>query len=259
MVRRNRVDDSGLLAVFLREIRSDDRVGPFLFLTQTFAHIMHERATAGQADVQLQLRRHNPADECRFPRVIEIVLAVACAVFQTTKEFDNFRMHAGNTELEEDLLCFLDHQLIDILLDPLHDFLNPGRMDPSIGYEAFQRHLRDFPAQGIESGDHHRFGCLIHHQVHAGHGFERPDIAPFPADNAALHAVIRNRHDGNRGFGDIVPGDPLNRTGDDFFRLAIRSLLGLILNALDHLGRIEFRFLFHLKHNRRLGLIGRHP
>ncbi len=69
--------------------------------------------------------------------------------------------------------------------------LDALRVDPPVRHERLERHLRDLAALGVEAGQHHRVGLVVHEHVHAGQRLEGPDVAALLADDPALHLVRR--------------------------------------------------------------------
>ena len=74
----------------------------------------------------------------------------------------------------------------------------------------------------------------------------------------ALHLVVRKVHDGYRCLGHVIAGVPLDGQADDVLRLLVRLFLGLVLDPLDGLGRLELGFVLHRDHELALGLLGGH-
>jgi hypothetical protein len=83
---------------------------------------------------------------------------------------------------------------------------------------ALKRHL---PAHGIEGGDQHRLRRLVHEQRHPGRGLERLDVAALAADDAALHLLARELHDGRGEVVVRLARQPLHRRHQNALRLAV--------------------------------------
>ena len=98
---------------------------------------------------------------------------------------------------------------------------------------------RDLAAQRLEGRDDDRLGRVVDDEVHARGGLERPDVAAFAADDAALQVVRGKLDDGDRGLDDRVRGQPLDGHADDPAGLLGRLLVGLLLDAADEPGRLE--------------------
>ncbi len=62
-------------------------------------------------------------------------------------------------------------------------------MDASVGNQAFESQTSDLPPNRIERGHRDRLRSVIDDQIDTGDGLQRPDVAPLPADDAALHVV----------------------------------------------------------------------
>ena len=118
-------------------------------------------------------------------------------------------------------------------------------MDAAVGNELFQCQSCDLPADGVERGHGDGLGGVVDDQIHTGDGFQRADVAAFPADDAALHFVVGQRHHGNSGFGGVVSGAALNGRGDDLPGGGLGLVLQLCLDLLDLHGRVVTHILFH--------------
>ena len=68
----------------------------------------------------------------------------------------------------------------------------------------------DLAADRIEAADDHHAGRVVDDDVDAGRFFEGADVAPFAADDAALHFVAGNIDGAGRGFGRVGGGVALN-------------------------------------------------
>ena len=72
----------------------------------------------------------------------------------------------------------------------------------------------------------------------AGDGLERPDVAALAADDAALHVVGRELDHRHGGGGGVAGGEPADAGRDDVADAAVGLLLGLLLDAADHLRHV---------------------
>ncbi|MCG3768207.1 MAG: hypothetical protein JW394_0310 [Nitrospira sp.] len=168
-------------------------------------------------------------------------------------------MEVRKPQLENNLLGFFIHELVDIDLDLLDDLLDSRRMDTPVMHQPFERHLGDLSAQGIEARDHDGFRRFINDQIDSGCGLDRADIAPFPSDDPPLHRVVRNLDDGNRRLGDIVAHHPLNRGGNDLARFPLCIFPCLFQDPLGQPDRFQPRLTFHFMDELLLRLVGGHP
>ncbi len=86
--------------------------------------------------------------------------------------------------------------------------------------------------------------------------FQRPDVAPFAADDAALHLVVGQADHGDGALGDVVGGAALDGQGDDLAGPALRLLLRLRLRLLDHDRHLVFHFALDPLQEKVLGFVG---
>ena len=140
-------------------------------------------------------------------------------------------MQAGHARLVRRRLALLANLLLDLLLGLGDDLLDPRRMDPPVLDQLRQRQARDLAAHRIEARQRHRVGRVVDDQVHAGRRFERANVAALSADDAALHLLVGDRHDGGRDLANRVARVALDRDRQDLARLRLGLLAGI---HLDH-------------------------
>ena len=133
------------------------------------------------------------------------------------------------------LACGLD-LLIDLLRDLFHRLLDAGGMDAAVRNEALEREPRDLAPDGIEAREDDDFGRIVDDEFDAGRIFDGADVAPLAADDARLHVVVGQRHDGDRRFRSVVGRTALDGERDDVLGVEIRLVLGLLFEV-PHLHR----------------------
>ena len=106
-------------------------------------------------------------------------------------------------------------------------------MDAAVGDELFKGQPRNLAAHGVKRRNGDRLGRVVDDEVDARDGLEGADIAALAADDAALHLIVRQRHNGNGGLGHMVRRAALNGGGDDLARQRVRVVLELLLDFLD--------------------------
>ena len=79
-------------------------------------------------------------------------------------------------------------------------------------------------------------GRVVDDEVDAGEVLQRADVAALAADDAALHVVGRQLHDGDGRLGGVAAGEALHRDGEDRAHAALGVALGLLLD-LAHVAR----------------------
>ena len=175
------------------------------------------------------LGRHHPGQPGDLLRVLEAVLAVGRAVPEPPDHPHQLGVEAVHPDLEARPLALLLEVLLDLLLDLLDDLLDPGRVDAAVGDQALERDLGDLAPERIVAGDDDRLRRVVHDEVHAGGELERADVAPLAPDDAALHVVRRQVHDGHRGLHRVVGREPLDGGREHLARLALGALARLLL------------------------------
>src|ERR1041384_2313866 len=67
------------------------------------------------------------------------------------------------------------------------DLLDATRMEAPVGDQALECEASHFAPHRIEARHDHGIRRVVDDHVHAGRGLERPDVAAFATDDAALH------------------------------------------------------------------------
>ncbi len=79
----------------------------------------------------------------------------------------------------------------------------------------------DLAADRVEAADDHHARRVVDDHVDAGRLFEGADVAPFAADDPALHFVAGNIDRAGRGFGRVRRGVALHAGEQHVARLAV--------------------------------------
>ena len=215
---------------------------------------MQERGPLGQLHVRPDLGGDHPREQRDLFRVREHVLSIARSEMQAPQCPDGLGAHRVDPHLEEDAFALLVNGLRDLLADLLDDLLDPCRVDPAVGDQAAQCRLGDLPADGIEARNHDRLGCVVDDDVDAREGLQGADVAPFAADDPALHLVVRKAHRGHSDLGGDISRQPLDGGYENVAGLLVRSELCFLLDEVDrHLGVVA-RLVFEALHEKLLRL-----
>jgi hypothetical protein len=180
-----------------------------------------------------ELGRHRGGEEGDLLRVVEHVLAVARAIPEAPEELQQLRVHAGDLQLEEHGFAVRLDPLVELALDLLDHLFDPRRVNAAVGDQPLEGDPGDLPAEGIEPREDHRLGRVVDDQVDAGRLLEGADVAPLAADDPSLHLVRGELDHRDRGLGDEVGGQPLDRHRHQPVRLLVGLLARLVLDALD--------------------------
>ena len=165
--------------------------------------------------------------------MVEHVLPVTRAVTQPAEQPHDLRMDAVQPGLEHRALALGFDGGLHLAAGLFHHFLDARRMDAPVGNQPFQRDTGDFPPHRIETGERDGLRGVVDDQIHARQGLDGADVPPFPADDAALHLVVGQRHHRNGGFRHLVRSYPLDGVGDEGAGPHVRFVLELGLNLRD--------------------------
>ncbi len=111
-----------------------------------------------------------------------------------------------------------------------------------------------FAADVVEGADDDDAGRVVDDDVHAGRLLEGADVAPFAADDAALHVVAGDVHRADGGVGGVFGGVALDGGGEDFAGFLLASGLEPFLVFLNAIGDLLAQVFFQSFQKRVLGL-----
>ena len=107
-------------------------------------------------------------------------------------------MQPEDAHFEHGVLARSFDLLIDLFGDLFHRLLNAGGVDAAVRDEALEREAGDLPSDGVEARKDDDFGRIVDDEFDAGRVLDGADVAPLAADDARLHVVVGQRHDGDR-------------------------------------------------------------
>ena len=168
-------------------------------------------------------------------------------------------MEAVDAHLETGLVAFLLEMLLHVLLDLLHHFLDARGVDSPIRDQLLEGEAGDLAPVGIVGGDQDRFRRIVHDQIHAGVQLESADVPTLAADDAPLHVVGGQVHDGHRRLHRVVGGQALDGRGEHFPRLDLGRLLGFFLETHAEKLGLPAGLDLDLRHELALRLVGGQP
>ena len=206
-------------------------MGALLFVVDRLADIVQQARTLGKIDVQPQLRRHHTGELCDLDGMLVHILAVAGAVFEPAEQFDQLGMQAEDTDFEHGGFAVLLDLLIQFLAHLFHRLFDAGGMDAAVADQLFERKAGDFAADRIKSGEDDHFGRIVDDQFDTRRIFESADVAALATDDARLHIVVGQRHDGDGDLGRMIGSAALDREADDLFRVHVRLVLRLLFDV----------------------------
>ena len=204
------------------------RVAALELAVRRLADVVQQARALGEVGVEADLAREHRGDERRLHRVVEHVLVVGKAEFQPAEQLDDLVVQAVDVELRHRLLARLRGRQVDLLLRPLHEFLDRRRVDAPVLHQGLQRHARDLAAHRVERGQHHHLRRLVDQHGDARGGLERLDVAALAADDAALHFLAWQRDQRGRQVVVRLAREPLHRGDENPARIGLQLLLGLL-------------------------------
>ena len=122
------------------------------------------------SDVQTDLTGQKSCKLRNLNGMLQRVLTIAGPEFHPSKELDKLRMDPVNADFESCRLSFFPDHCLDFFLRFFHHLFDPRRMDPSIHDQLLKGDTRHFSSDGIETGKHNRFRCIVNYQIHADNG-----------------------------------------------------------------------------------------
>src|SRR5690554_7233443 len=123
---------------------------------------------------------------------------------------------------------YLYDLFLDLFFGLLYDFLDTGRMYPTIGNQFVQGKSGNLPTYRIETGKNDRFRGIIYNDLHSRSGFQCPDVPSFTSDDPSLHIVRLQIKYGNTIFHRFLGTDTLYGVDHNFLGLLLCRKLGLL-------------------------------
>ena len=171
-------------------------------------------------------------------------------------ELDELGMQPEDAHFEHGVLARGFDLLIDLFGDLFHRLLDAGGVDAAVRNEALEREAGDLPSDGIEARKDDDFGRIVDDEFDAGRVLDGADVAPLAADDARLHVVVGQRHDGDRRLRSVIGCAALDGERDDVLGVEVRLVLCLLFEVphlhravaaglvQNFVGELRLRFLF---------------
>ena len=102
----------------------------------------------------------------------------------------------------------------------------------------------------VERREDDRVGRVVDDEVDAGQVLERADVAALASDDAALHVVGRQLHDGDGRLGGVAGRQALHRDRQDRAHAALGLALGLVLDLAQDARLLVARVVLDLLEQR---------
>ena len=134
--------------------------------------------------------------------------------------------------------------------------LDARGVDAPVLQQLLERHAGDLAAHAVEGGEDDGVRRVVDDEVDAGEVLQGADVAPLAADDAPLHVVAGQLHDGDGRLGGMAGGEPLHGDREDRAHAALGVALGLLLDGAQDLRRVVAGLVLDLLEQRLLGLAG---
>ena len=197
----------------------------FQLVVGRLADVVQQAAAAGQVAVQADLFGHHAGEERHFDRVPQHVLAVAGAEVQPAEQVDRPSRAGRGRRLPA---------------RPPRRASGCAARSPSAFRRRSPRSARgwmrpsaisllsdmpgDLAADRVEAADDHHAGRVVDDHVDAGGLLEGADVAPFAADDPALHFVAGDVDGAGGGLGRVGGGVALHGGEQHLARLLLDRL-----------------------------------
>ena len=259
VVRLDRVDDLGALAVAAGEVGADHGVRALDLVVDGLADVVKEAGALGRGLVEAQLGGHDAAERGHLDGVREHVLTEGGAIAQGTEGLDELGVQVVDAGIEGRLLAGLADALGDEGLRLLVELLDASGVDAAVGDQVLERDARGLAADGVEAREHDGLGGVVDDEGDAGHLLEGADVAALAADDATLEVVGGDVDGGDGDLAGLVGGAALDGGGDDL----AGGLVGLgadgLLGLAQDLGLLADGLGAHAGEQLVVGLVRREP
>ena len=126
-------------------------VRTLLLVVYGLAYVMQQSGTAGQRYVCAELGSHKAGEIADFERVVEHILAVACAVMQLAQQLYKLGMQVVYAGVQHGLFAFLFYDAFNLGRCLCNHFFDSGRMYTAVKNKLFKRYPGDFPSYGVKT------------------------------------------------------------------------------------------------------------
>ena len=120
-----------------------------------------------------------------------------------------------------------------------------------------QRQAGDLAADVVEGADDDDAGRVVDDHVDAGRLLEGADVAPFAADDAALHVVAGDVDRADGGVGGVLGGVAVDGGRQDAAGFFLADRFDLLLVLLDARGDLVGQLAIEPFQEQLLGLVAR--
>src|SRR5262249_13569491 len=138
-----------------------------------------------------------------FNRVTQNILAIAGAIMQPAKHFDDLGMYSLDVALQHCLFAHLTDVVFNLLLGHIDDLFDAGGMDAAVGDEFFHGDFGNLASYRVEAIDRDHTRGVIDDDIDARGLLEGADVSTLAADDAAFHVITGDLD----AFGCAFAGD----------------------------------------------------
>ena len=143
---------------------------------------------------------------CDLDRMVEYVLAVGGSVVKSSEEAYKLVIKTVYIGFENGSVTLLLHDMLYLTASLVDHFFDTGRVNSTVCDKLFKCDTGNLTASLIEAGKRDSFGCIVDDKVNTRKRFECLYVSALTSDDPALHFVIRQRNNGNCGFGYLICG-----------------------------------------------------
>ena len=163
--------------------------------------------------------------------MVQHVLPIAGSVPESADELHQLAVEPVYVGFQDGTLALLLDLVFHLTPCLVYHFLNAGGVNPAVADELLQGDPGNLPAHMVKAGQGNGLRGIVDDEIHAGKGFQSPDVPALPADNSALHFVIGQRHNGNGSLGNLLRCAFCNGKGNIVPCLFVAFVLDLLLVA----------------------------
>ena len=240
------MDDFRTFVVLLADIYANLYMRAFNFSSQSLTNFVQQTGTPCHVGIQSQFRGKNAAELGNFDGMLQDILPVAGTVIEPSQQLDHFVVDAVNIGFQNSMFAFCTNPLFHFSFCLFHHFFNFGRVDSAVRNEFFQSDTGNFTPNLIKTGKCNGFRCIIDNQVHAGEGFQCPDVSALSADDTTFHFIVRQRHNRNCRFRNLIGCTLCNGEGDVVSCFLLTVILELLLILGDFHCLFMHQFIFQM-------------
>ncbi len=112
---------------------------PLHFMVDGLTDVMQQTHPPGQLHLEPQFGCHDSGQKPDFNRVLQYILCIARPKFELTNVFNQFAVHAMNTQVKGSLFAGLLNGNTDFFFNLFNDIFDPCRVNTTICNQFHER------------------------------------------------------------------------------------------------------------------------